>query len=256
MELKSTKHPIISSKRRILSSLLLLACAFVSLLSMDSCSGNGSSGTCHIEGTAPTSLNGKKIYLVPLFGPRDKAHVDSAVVTDGKFQMTTDTLMMAMLRVDLIARFGTQDLLIVTEKGTIHATIGALSHAGGTPLNDSLQVWKDLTEATKNEQRDLYVHSRKDFKDKAKLEAAKQKALDLQLAYLDRTRQLKANVKPSVLYDFFEKALPDSTLAPKTSAKASASSAKGAASSSSKASASAAQNSSSAAKPSTNKVKH
>ena len=128
--------------------------------------------------------------------------------------------MMAMLRVDFKVRFGTQDLLVVTEDGTIHATIGALSHAGGTPLNDSLQVWKDLTEACKKEQKDLYVSSRKYFEDKQKLEATKQQAISIQNAYLARTRQMKANVKPSVLYDFFEKMLPDSTETSKPSKQA------------------------------------
>ncbi len=209
-----------SSRRPIITSLLLIVGAIASLMFTESCSNASTSVSCNIEGTAPTSLNGKKIYLVPLFGSRDKAHVDSAVVTDGKFQITTDTLMMAMLRVDLKYRYGTQDLLVVTEDGTIHATIGALSHAGGTPLNDSLQVWKELTEACKKEQRDIYVSSRKDFQDKQKLEAAKQKALSIQNAYLDRTRQMKANVKPSVLYDFFEQMLPDSTQATKASTQA------------------------------------
>ena len=216
-----------SSRRPIITSLLLVVCAVVSSLFAVSCGNSSTSVSCNIEGTAPTSLNGKKIYLVPLFGPRDKAHVDSAVVTDGKFQISTDTLMMAMLRVDFKARFGTQDLLVVTEDGTIHATIGALSHAGGTPLNDSLQVWKDLTEACKKEQKDLYVSSRKYFEDKQKLEATKQQAISVQNAYLARTRQMKVNVKPSVLYDFFEKMLPDSTdtskpskQAPKASAQA------------------------------------
>lgn len=218
MKLKSSRRPIITS-------LLLIACAVLSMMFTESCSNTSTTVSCNIEGTAPTSLNGKKIYLVPLFGPRDKAHVDSAVITDGKFQISTDTLMMAMLRVDFKYRFGTQDLLVVTEDGTIHATIGALSHAGGTSLNDSLQAWKDLTEACKKEQKDLYVSSRKYFEDKQKLEEAKQKAIAIQDAYLARTRQMKANVKPSVLYDFFEKMLPDSTSTTKASTQASKASA-------------------------------
>lgn len=214
-----------SSRRPIITSLLLIACAVLSMMFTESCSNTSTSVSCNIEGTTPTSLNGKTIYLVPLFGPRDKAHVDSAVITDGKFQISTDTLMMAMLRVDFKYRFGTQDLLVVTEDGTIHATIGALSHAGGTPLNDSLQVWKDLTEACKKEQKDLYVSSRKYFEDKQKLEEAKQKAISIQNAYLARTRQMKANVKPSVLYDFFEKMLSDTPDTSKQSNQASKASA-------------------------------
>ncbi len=100
--------------------------------------------TCRIHGTMESSRwDGKKIFLVPMFGLQDAAHVDSVVIKDGKFEFSADTLEMKMIRVDYHYRDGVQDLLVVTEPGDVKVTVGANSVSGGTPQNDSLQVWKD-----------------------------------------------------------------------------------------------------------------
>ena len=76
-------------------------------------------GRCHICGKMESARwDGKKIFLVPMFGMQDAEHVDSVVVRDGKFEFTADT-------------------------GEVQVTIGANSTTAGTPQNDSLQVWKD-----------------------------------------------------------------------------------------------------------------
>ena len=74
---------------------------------------------------------------------RIAAHVDSVVIKDGKFEFVADTVEMKVIRIDYHYRDGVQDLLVVSEPGDIKVTIGANSISGGTPQNDSLQVWKD-----------------------------------------------------------------------------------------------------------------
>ncbi len=99
---------------------------------------------CVIHGTMESSRwDGKKIFLVPMFGLQDAAHVDSVVIKDGKFEFTADTTEMKVIRVDYHFRDGVQDLLVVSEPGDVKVTIGSNSISGGTPQNDSLQVWKD-----------------------------------------------------------------------------------------------------------------
>ena len=97
-----------------------------------------------IHGTMESAQwNGKKIYLVPMFGHEDAAHVDSTIIKNGRFEFATDSCEMKRITVEVSARYGTQDLLVVTEPGDIQVSIGKNSRAGGTPENDSLQVWKD-----------------------------------------------------------------------------------------------------------------
>ena len=99
---------------------------------------------CHIYGKMESHRwDGKRIFLVPMFGAQDAAHVDSVEIIDGKFEFTADTTEMKVIRVDYHYRDGAQELLVVSEPGSVNVTIGANSTGGGTPQNDSLQVWKD-----------------------------------------------------------------------------------------------------------------
>lgn len=101
-------------------------------------------GICRIHGTMESAQwDGKRIFLVPMFGPKDSAHVDSLVIENGKFEFEVDTAELKIIRIDYHFRSGTQDLLVITEPGDVYVTIGGVSTGGGTPQNDSLQVWKD-----------------------------------------------------------------------------------------------------------------
>lgn len=127
-----------------------MAFAFVFGLSLLACGPSPKSPTCHIKGKVMLPFyNGKKIYLVPLNGPRDAAHVDSALIRNQEFELRVDTPMLALVRVDYHFRDRAQDMLVVTEPGVVRVTMGPLSATGGTPQNDSLQVWKGLTENMK-----------------------------------------------------------------------------------------------------------
>ena len=117
--------------------------------------------TCRILGTMESNRwDGKKIFLVPMFGLQDAAHVDSVVIKNGKFEFTVDTLEMNVIRVDYHYRDGVQDLLVVTEPGDVKVTIGANSVSEGTPQNDSLQVWKDQMMKFNSEYNQLRMQAR------------------------------------------------------------------------------------------------
>ena len=54
---------------------------------------------------------------------------------------------------------GNENLLVITEPGETYVTIGPVSSSRGTPQNDSLQVWKNLTKKYYNKEmsREVYV---------------------------------------------------------------------------------------------------
>ena len=106
-------------------------------------------GEYRIHGYTPeNSLNGTKIFLVPMHDESPQM-VDSVVIQDNKFEFKGHGKMrqewMATLRLSKKNRIGYESLLVVTEPGDIFVTIGKESSGYGTPQNDSLQVWKDLT---------------------------------------------------------------------------------------------------------------
>lgn len=99
--------------------------------------------------TSQTRLNGERVFLVPYGSPtiEDSLGVDSTVIKDGKFEFRGHKgEFLARVTIDKRKRYGTQDLLIVTEPGTISVVIDSVSTSAGTPQNEALQSWKDLKE--------------------------------------------------------------------------------------------------------------
>ena len=88
--------------------------------------------------------DGEKIYLVPLFNP-SKERVDSTIIANGKFMFEEDidSTEIFILRTKPELRLHLQELLVVKEPGCLVVKIGSVSIASGTPLNDSLQRWKE-----------------------------------------------------------------------------------------------------------------
>lgn len=177
--------------------LYLFVLAAVVMFAACSKTGEQATGVCRIHGvTTNPNLEGKKIFLVPLTGPQTAATVDSVVITNGKFEFHTDTSMMAKVLIDYHFRFGIQPLLVVVEPGDIQMTIDTVSHASGTPQNDSLQRWKQVTEE----------HNRQMFAlRKANQEA---EADSIHLGYKRYTRQLAENMKEGLLHDFLKGLYP------------------------------------------------
>lgn len=101
---------------------------------------------CQINGTlASNKWDGQYIFLVPI-NKNDNINVDSTKIHNRKFQFTTHKTTIADIRLSWRTRFGTQNLLVITEPGTINVTIDSISSSHGTPQNDSLQTWKQRTQ--------------------------------------------------------------------------------------------------------------
>ena len=178
---------------------------------------------CHIHGTVVGErYEGKRIFLVPFTGPATAETVDSVEIKDGKFEFTPDSLQMYKILLDYHYRLGTQPLLVIGEPGDIQVTIDSISSATGTPQNDSLQVWKELTE---KHNRQMMVWSRQKSAIKSQGDTAETARIDKQmhdyhLTYKNRSRQLAASMKQTILGDFldglfpltYKRKMPDGTI--------------------------------------------
>lgn len=160
---------------------------------------------CRIHGTMESNKwDGKRIFLVPLFGIYDAEHVDSVFIKDGKFEFTADTTEMKVIRVDYHYRDGAQDLLVVSEPGDVTVVIGANSVSSGTPQNDSLQVWKDRMMKFNSEYNKLRMQARQSGSDDILMTKGKeiqQQLRDFNIAFTKRQ-------SPGVFKDFLQKMYP------------------------------------------------
>ncbi len=170
-----------------------------------------SDGKCHIIGSVNgEQYEGKRIFLVPLNGPATAETVDSMEITDGKFHFEPDSMQMYKILLDYHYRMGLQPLLVVGEPGTIEVSIDSVSHATGTPQNDSLEQWKVQTEIH-NRQFGLMRKNIADLTkhgDTIQANYIKQRADSFHLVYKKYTRQLAENMKEGVLHDFLKEMFP------------------------------------------------
>ncbi len=168
-------------------------------------------GKCHIEGTVNgEQYEGKRIFLVPNSGPATMETVDSMEIKDGKFHFEPDSMQMYKILLDYHFRFGLQPLLVVGEPGTIHVTIDSISHATGTPQNDSLERWKVQTEIH-NRQMGLMRRNIAGLKkqgDSVQANYIQQRADSFHLVYKNYTRQMAKNLEGQVLGDFLKGLYP------------------------------------------------
>ena len=196
-----------------MKKILLCFMAVAATMAFYSCRQND--GKCYVEGVVNgEQYEGKRIFLVPLNGPKTAEYVDSIEITNGKFHFTKDytkdTMQMYQILVDYHYRMGLQPLIIVGEPGHVQVTIDSISSAGGTPQNDSLQVWKEATEkhyydyATYNRTVAM-LRERGKMEDAAKIE---QEGREFHLAYKRYSRQLAENMKEGVLHDFLKEMFP------------------------------------------------
>jgi len=98
-----------------------------------------------IEGTLPgTEYDGEIIYLVPFIGATIE-NVDSTYIKDGafRFEKQVNQKDMMIIRTRPLLRLRLQELLVAIEPGELHVAIDSVSTSKGTPLNDSLQQWKE-----------------------------------------------------------------------------------------------------------------
>lgn len=187
--------------------ILLMVIGMMTVTSMVVMAGckSAEKGNSRIHGTMESNRwDGKKIFLVPMFGLQDAAHVDSVVIKDGKFEFVADTTEMKVIRVDYHYRDGVQDLLVVSEPGDIKVTVGANSISGGTPQNDSLQAWKDQMMKFNSEYNKLRMQARQSGSDDILMTKGKeiqQQLRDFNIAFTKRQ-------SPGVFKDFLQKMYP------------------------------------------------
>ena len=95
-----------------------------------------------IEGTLPSvKYDGEWIYLVPM--ENAPGRVDSVKITNASFSFSGQGEEMRVLRLRHLLRIYIQELLVVTEPGTIHVKADSVGSVTGTPQNDALQKWKE-----------------------------------------------------------------------------------------------------------------
>ena len=136
--------------------------------------------------------------------------VDSMVVADGKFEFTSDTCDLRVIRVDYHFRIGVQDLLVVTEPGDLVVNIDSISSCKGTPQNDSLQAWKERTERFNMECQPFMIDGRNAEKkgDITTAEAMKAKLESMRRDYRRASNALGESMKGTSLGDFLLKQFP------------------------------------------------
>jgi hypothetical protein len=172
-------------------------------------------GKCHIDGTViGEQYEGKRIFLVPLNGPTTAEYVDSVEIKDGKFAFTKDfakdTMQMYKILLDYHYRMGLQPLLIVSEPGKLEVTIDSVSHAMGTPQNDSLEQWKVQTEIHNMQWARMRANIAQLQKqgDTVQAKYFQQRADSFHLVYKNYTRCLAENLKEGPLHDFLKGLYP------------------------------------------------
>lgn len=126
-------------------------------------------------------LEGAQVFLVPLENAV-KETIDSVSIHNQTFEFRGTEEKMAEIRIERFKRFGNENLLVVTEPGETFVTIGEVSSGRGTPQNDSLQVWKNLTKQHYMQTSSLLRQGRGDEADA------------LRESYVARSRQMASNV--------------------------------------------------------------
>ena len=192
-----------------MKKILLCFMALVAATMFFSCQQNDRK--CHITGTVNgEQYEGKYIFLVPNSGPATVETVDSVEITNGKFHFEPDSMQMYKILLDYHYRLDLQPLLVVGEPGTINVTIDSISHATGTPQNDSLEQWKIQTEIHNRQlgmMRKNIVELNKRG-DSLQAKYIQQRADSFHLVYKNYTRQLAKNMEGSVLGDFLMSLYP------------------------------------------------
>lgn len=126
-------------------------------------------------------LEGAQVFLVPLENAT-KETIDSVSIHNQVFEFRGTEEKMAEIRIEMYKRYGNENLLVVTEPGETFVTIGQISSGRGTPQNDSLQVWKNLTQKHYQQSASLMKQGRKDD------------AAALRESYVERTHQMASDL--------------------------------------------------------------
>ena len=193
-----------------MKKILLCFVAVAAMTMIISCQPKNSK-ECRIHGiVADEKFEGKRIFLIPFYGPKTAETVDSMEIKDGKFEFTTDSAKLYKILIDLRFRRGIQPLLVIGEPGDVKVIIDSVSHAVGTPQNDSLEKWKVRTEMHNREWGKMrnYVDNLWKSGDSVQAKYIQQRADSFHLVYKNYTRQMAKNLEGSVLGDFLKDMFP------------------------------------------------
>lgn len=190
----------------------ILLCFFMAMVTVVfySCQKNNPN-ECRIHGVVNgEKYEGKRIFLIPFYGPKTAETVDSVEIKDGKFEFTTDTMRLYKILLDFQYRMGTQPLLVVGEPGDVKVVIDSVSHAVGTPQNDSLEQWKLRTEIHNHELAKMrrYILELQQQGDTIQAKYIQQRADSFHLVYKNYSRRLAENMKEGILHDFLKNQFP------------------------------------------------
>lgn len=193
-----------------MKKILLCFVAVAAMTMIISCQPKNSK-ECRIHGiVADEKFEGKRIFLIPFYGPKTAETVDSMEIKDGKFEFTTDSAKLYKILIDLRFRRGIQPLLVIGEPGDVKVIIDSVSHATGTPQNDSLEKWKVRTEMHNRELGKMrkYVMDLKKSGDSVQAKYIAQRADSFHLVYKNYTRRMAKNMEGQTLGDFLKDMYP------------------------------------------------
>lgn len=90
------------------------------------------------------NFEGEMVYLVPFF-KSENGRADSALVKNGRFHFEgkADDSEVYVIRFRPMMELFMDKLIVVKEEGHVRTTLNRPSTAIGTPLNDSLQTWRE-----------------------------------------------------------------------------------------------------------------
>ena len=193
-----------------MKKILLCFMAVAAMTMFYSCQ-QANDGKFHVEGVVNgEQYEGKRIFIVPLYGKKTAEYVDSMEITNGKFHFTKDSMQLYQILLDYHYRMGVQPLLVVGEPGTIHVTIDTISHAVGTPQNDSLEQWKVRTEMHNLQlakMRKNIAELRKQG-DSIQANYIAQRADSFHMVYKTYTRHMAKSLEGQMLGDFLKGLYP------------------------------------------------
>lgn len=96
-----------------------------------------------IQGTVPAGkYEGEWIYSTPAEG-NILGRIDSCRINNGRFRFEGDSEEVRIIRLRPVLRFVAEEMLVVTEPGTIHVQVDSVSRIWGTRQNDLVQQWKN-----------------------------------------------------------------------------------------------------------------
>lgn len=152
---------------------------------LTACGGGASrSGECHIHGELDSDKwDGQYIFFVPMYD-KEQIGVDSVKIKGRTFDFTTDKSCVSDIRLSWRTRYGTQNLLVVYEPGDVSVKIDSVSSGGGTPLNDSLEAWKERS-SQYNETAEALNRAARNFAVAGDTAAAKAMKAQARAAYGD-----------------------------------------------------------------------